>query len=226
MLVTKNFVRFASTKSKKSDKISVQLLKNFPSVGKAGEIVSVKPSYMRSVLHVNNGACYLNDGPRIPVVDKTTSPVSKPKPVKSKVVEEPKVESQTTPSDKTGTMSLDELSSLFKTIRSNTKTKNTEAPSTFGIDREDLSYTSSDLRELIPSHNTLMTTENIQFPLSKQFISEYLFNVSGIDIPVLSIRLADGNNEPITEIKGLGNYSLFINTSEKKEVQKSLTVHD
>ncbi|KAH3668865.1 hypothetical protein OGAPHI_002620 [Ogataea philodendri] len=56
----------------KRQRISVQLLKDFPEYGVRGQIVQVKPSVMINKLHPRNGAVYMNlpdSKPVIPVVE-------------------------------------------------------------------------------------------------------------------------------------------------------------
>lgn len=67
------FVRY-SARTKRENRIQVQLLRDFPQYGAKGEIIEVLPGLMRNKLYPNNGACYIipsqNLGPRIPVVKK------------------------------------------------------------------------------------------------------------------------------------------------------------
>lgn len=66
------------TSQSKKNRIEIQLLKTFPGVGVAGQILKVKPSAMINKFHPNGGAAYLNykgAEPRIPVVTKAPSKV-------------------------------------------------------------------------------------------------------------------------------------------------------
>lgn len=66
-----NQVRF--TAQSKKNRIEIQLLKNFPGIGVAGQIIKTKPSAMINKFHPNGGAVYLNykgAEPKIPVVTK------------------------------------------------------------------------------------------------------------------------------------------------------------
>lgn len=63
-----------SARTKRENRISVQLLRDFPGHGVKGEIIEVLPGLMRNKLYPNNGATYiiprLNQGPKIPVVTR------------------------------------------------------------------------------------------------------------------------------------------------------------
>jgi ribosomal protein L9 len=65
-----------SARTKRENRIQVQLLKDFPQYGVKGEIIEVLPGLMRNKLYPNNGACYiipkLNLGPKIEVVKRDT----------------------------------------------------------------------------------------------------------------------------------------------------------
>ncbi|KAH3679322.1 hypothetical protein WICMUC_001062 [Wickerhamomyces mucosus] len=66
-------VRYSS-RTKRENRIQVQLLRDFEQYGVKGEIIEVLPGLMRNTLYPNNGACYIipkkNLGPRIPVVKR------------------------------------------------------------------------------------------------------------------------------------------------------------
>lgn len=63
-----------SARTKRENRVKVQLLKDFAQYGAKGEVIDVLPGLMRNKLHPNNGACYiipeLNMGPKIPVVKR------------------------------------------------------------------------------------------------------------------------------------------------------------
>ncbi|KAH3681267.1 hypothetical protein WICPIJ_007772 [Wickerhamomyces pijperi] len=63
-----------SARTKRENRIQVQLLKDFPEYGAKGEIIEVLPGLMRNKLYPQNGAAYIiprmNLGPKIPVVTR------------------------------------------------------------------------------------------------------------------------------------------------------------
>lgn len=77
--------RGVSTRAKK---IPVQLLKDWPRLGKRGEVVEVSEGMMRNKLHANNGAAYVLKGQslRIPLYTRSQVEASGPK-VKAQAAE-------------------------------------------------------------------------------------------------------------------------------------------
>lgn len=215
--VLPSLVRFASTRTvaNKSGKISVQLLKDFPLVGARGEVVRVKPAFMRNYLHVNNGACYLieGQGPRIPIVKKVKQEVRKA-PVEKTVPEPKAVESD----QNSGAMSLDELSTLFNNMRKSrrgTAARET-GEATFSAS-ENIGFTAAELTQLVPRvHGIQVET----FPYTKKQLSETIYNIAGLEVPESSIKW-----NGVTEISKAGEYEYTIDVpGETTNVKRILVV--
>lgn len=215
--VLPSLVRFATTRAaaSKSSKIRVQLLKDFPLVGARGEVIRVKPAFMRNYLHVNNGACYLLEGqePRIPVVKRVKQEVRKA-PVEEKVPEPTAVESD--PSS--GAMSLDELSTLFNNMRKarrGTAARPT-GEATFAAS-ENIGFTATEVSQLVPRvHGIQVET----FPYTKKQLSETIYNISGLEIPESSIKW-----NGVTELSKAGEYEYTIDVpGETTNVKRILVV--
>lgn len=221
--------RFASGTSRLqlTEKIAVQLLKDFPRIGTKGEIVRVRPAFMRNYLHLNNGACYITkeQGPRIPVVEK----VKAKEPEKPKIEEvQPEPEKAPTVTPQAHAMSLDELTSLFKNMKSNSRKSNAEKNdsdhSLFAAASEG-SYTTAELRQLIPNINKISFKNAGDATISKKYISSLLFDISGIQIATADIRLLNSADENISEISEAGEFVMLLNVpDEKANVRKTIIV--
>lgn len=191
-----------------------------PTLGSTGEIVKVRPAFMRNYLHVGNKACYTVDGPRIPVVEASKKSSVKPK-EKIQVVE-PKAAEVV---EDTGAMSLNELSNLFNTMRSS-RSKKQAGVSHVTITEEAVeSYTSSELK-VIPANNTFaLETAN---PLTKQHLVKYVYDVSGITVSESLIKLKhQSGREFLKEIDAVGEYLWVIEVpSEQTSVRRSITIEN
>lgn len=215
--VLPSLMRFASTRTAadKSGKISVQLLKDFPLVGARGEVVRVKPAFMRNYLHVNNGACYLleGQGPRIPIVKRVKQEARKV-PVEKKVVEPKAVESD----QSSGAMSLDELSTLFNNMRKSRRgTAARETGEATFAASENIGYTASEVTQLVPRVHGLQVET---FPFTKKHLSETIYNISGLEIPESSIKW-----NGVTEISKAGEFEYTIDVpGETTNVKRILVV--
>lgn len=214
-----------------SDKIQVQLLKDHPKLGARGEIVRVKPAFMRNYLHIGNGACYITEshGPRIPVVEK-----ARPEPeLVSETVETNSQKSSDSPTEdrKGHAMSLNELSDLFSSMRLKGKnslskgTRNSEQ--TFEVTSENIEYTASDVDSALPPILTLSTGDSLVIPINKNVLSSFIYEVAGVRLTREMIKLSEGDTaNVIDEIRAVGNYRLSIKVpGEKNFIHKSLIVN-
>ncbi|OBA20074.1 hypothetical protein METBIDRAFT_25869, partial [Metschnikowia bicuspidata var. bicuspidata NRRL YB-4993] len=175
-------IRWASTKTAaKSGKVHVQLLQDCLPLGVKGQIVRVKPGYMRNFLHVGNKACYIVDGqgPRIPVVEKPR-PAS-PAEGKKVVLKKP-VKKESVP-----VLSLDDLSNLFTNARTAKAAEDAPAQS-FTAEPATSTYSLAELGDSLPGTFTISAPS---FPISKDFLSATVFNSTGIEIPSSAITVKD-----------------------------------
>lgn len=204
------FVRCASKGGK--PKVRVQLLKDVPNVGAAGELLAVSPGFMRNYLHVDNKACYITKehGPRIPVVERLV--VVTPKEPKKKV--EVKVE-------EAPTMTLEELSGLFSSMRSRSAKLSGELKAEASAEA---TYTVEEIESLIPKTVTISTTTAAgrpnRLPISKEDVSALVYELLGIQIPASAFTV--GESDEITET---GTYAWTIRSPDQKRVfQKTLEI--
>lgn len=193
--VLRHFFRHASTKN---DKIPVQLLKDIEFLGQAGEIVNVKPAFMRNFLHVGNKACYMTNGPRIPVVERKRELVVEKK--KKPVEKVPAQELEKTP-ESAPALSLDELSSLFSNMRKSKKTSTTEFLASVS---DSVAYSLVELGESLPETFTL---SGQKFPVSSETLAQTVFNSTGIEVPASVIKVAEEDGKVVEEISKAGIYS-------------------
>ncbi|KAG2732379.1 hypothetical protein G9P44_004796 [Scheffersomyces stipitis] len=223
------FIRYASgPKKRASDKIPVQLLRNFPGTGVKGEIIRVKPAFMRNYLHHQNGAAYItkDQGPRIPVVEKPTKVEVVAKAEKPVVVEAVKTKSKAS----AGAMSLDELSTLFTTMRSKRSAASSASASdsTFEASTasEDAAFTLAELKGAIPAVYTLQLSDSIALPIGKSTLASIIFNLSGVQVPQTALSISEtGKKAGLDAIPAVGDYTLSItNSAEKATVSKTIRV--
>lgn len=190
------FVRFRAHKYP-VQKIPIQLLKDVPNVGVRGEILQVKPAFMRNYLHHKNKACYITptQGPRIDVV--TVEPKAK-QPVEHK----PQITEEPTEKPVVEALSMDELSDLFKNMTSN-------VPEELVIKPSEPEYTIAKLTERVPSLQYFMKE---YLPITKEYVKDTLKDEADVNVPVEEITLAliETPDEPIEEITMVGKYLLKI----------------
>ncbi|KAM9937647.1 hypothetical protein OXX80_002815 [Metschnikowia pulcherrima] len=209
-------VRWATTRSvSKSDKIPVQLLQDCSPLGVRGQIVRVKPAYMRNFLHVGNKACYIVEGhgPRIPVVERQrVAPVVEPK----KVVTEQSIKKESVP-----VMSLDDLSNLFSNSRA-TRANETFTSQTFTAEAATSTYTLAELGDSLPS---TFTINSPAFPVTREDLAKAVFNSTGIELPPSAIAVKDNKGENVAEIATSGSYSWAFSVSGQTGVlQRNLNI--
>lgn len=193
--VARHFVRYAS----RSENISVQLLQDYQPLGAAGEIVRVKPAFMRNFLHVGNKACYLNDGPRIPVVARAkAAPVEPTKKVVVEKSEQTQPEQESTPA-----LSLDELSTLFTNMRTNKSKKS----SSLGFQSETVESASYSLAELGESLPETFTLTGQKYPVSRETLAKSVFSSTGIEVPASVIKVVGEDGTVVEEITKAGIFA-------------------
>lgn len=215
--VARQFVRYAS----KAEKISVQLLQDYQPLGVAGEVVRVKPAFMRNFLHVGNKACYMVDGPKIPVVQRKRDVVSdkpKKKTPDSVLAQEPQAKKESAPA-----LSLDELSSLFTTMRSSKTKKSSvvgfQADTSAG---EVAAYSLAELGESLPDTFTL---SGKKYPITREQLAQSVFNSTGIEVPSSVIKVVGENGTAVEEIVESGVYSWsFLAAGDANILKKKLRV--
>lgn len=231
-LVPASLVRSSSKRSNAvSDKIQVQLLKDHPKLGVRGEIVRVKPAFMRNYLHMGNGACYITEsqGPRIPVVEKVRI---EREPVSESVETNIQELSDSPKDDKKGhAMSLNELSDLFSSMllkgKNSLSKGNKNSGQTFEVNSENIEYTASDIDSALPPVLTLATNDSFTIPIDKEGLSSFIYEVAGVRLVPEMIKLSEGDTANfVGEIRALGNYRLNIQIpGEKISISKSLMVN-
>lgn len=175
-----------SARTKRENRIQVQLLKDFPQYGLKGEIIEVLPGLMRNKLYPNNGACYiiprLNLGPRIPVVKKQ---------VKAQVIEEvkeeikPKIEIK---SKKIQSIEIDSL--LFDIPEAN----------------EESSYSLFNLEVKI---ELLQLSKGSKTEITKDDIIDYINQSINVKVPISDLTLLKGETA-IDSIQEVGEYKAKI----------------
>lgn len=220
-------VRFASKRKHRiPEKVPVQLLKSIPQLGAAGEIIKVRPAYMRNYLSMNNRAAYIveGQGPRLPVVEKSF--VEK-KPVVVQEVVETIAPVEAANNVASGALSLDELSNLFSTMRSkNSKRAETTEPSTLTAS-SDSTYSLLELKESIPNIVTITVGESTALPITKELLISTIFNLVGTQVPTSAISIAKESDPHslISEITEVGRFKWIISSPvESPAVTKTLVV--
>lgn len=208
----KECVRFASTTKRVQTKIPVQLMKKHPLLGRKGEIVQVKPAYMRQKLYPNKYAVYTISGPRIPVVEK------KVKTPKQRVVEQKTTETPVKQVKKVQSVSADELSTLFGSLQKSSRSGNTIS---IAEDEFISEASASQIRESIPETNFISKGD---LPVTKEYLSTLAFNASGLQIPVQNIRIRRGTKEFIETVESEGEYLWLIKADEGNTVTLNITV--
>lgn len=234
-LISRPLIRHGSRKIKHKvpEKIPVQLLKDHPAVGLQGEIVRVRPAFMRNYLHRDNGACYLtkDQGPRIPVTEKSRQKERKPAveaKIDNKIVEQ--VESQKDDGN-TGAMSLDELSNLFNTMKTSRRTKQgaeaDELKQAFEASTQEIAYTASELQQAIPRVHTVLLNDTVKLPIDKSYVASLIYDMAGVQIPHASIKLSTLANSRalLNEITTVGDYTMTLEVpGDRNGVQRTLRV--
>lgn len=198
-------LRTAKTKAG-NNKINVQLLQDFPSLGIKGNIVSVKPAYMRQTLHPKKIAVYTVDGPRIEVTQR---------PIKPQVIKEIQE-----PEENPSTVSLNDLSLMFDDIKI-LKISN-YGQELLLLSNDNISYSASDIRELIPA-TIILNVDDWPLPITKEHLTKFAYEQSGLEIAPINFKLSH-LNKPIYNIDSLGEYVWLIDTPEHRSVTRTISV--
>lgn len=208
MSSTRQFIRFgshASRKINKPEKIPVQLFQDLPRIGQRGQIIMVKPAYMRNFLHKDNKAGYvLNDKPRIPVVEKAARVKVNQVNTEAQTVEidgEPQ-------GDSPKTMSIHELAGLFSSKPSNKIVKTTSSFST--IDTPAIEFSLSELKNSIPQGFTISTP-------TVDAIIQKLYLLSGINVPASAVEVK-ANGEVVKELTS-GKYEVSVSSKGEDDLK-------
>lgn len=212
-------VRMASGPAprKATDRIPIQLLQDIKGVGIRGEVLRVKPAYMRNDLHMGNRAAYILKGqaPPIPVVERPT-PIA---PVEAKPVE--------ADAPVAVAMTVDELANLFGEIKSKRPTRvNFSASQEIDTSVPQAAFEISDLIESIPTVSSISLKDADQ-TVTKDYLSRMLYRSTGNQVDETYIRIAPENTKDasIPEITAPGNYFWIISLPLEKAIcTKSLVV--
>lgn len=197
--------------------IPIQLLKDVENVGVAGEILKVKAGFMRNFLHRDNKACYITEtqGPRIPVVE------SAPKTDIKKKTVELVVEQVAKPTDAPQALSLEELSSVFSTMRT---ARSIPVASHANVETSG-SASSFSLVELEDSIPATFAYNAASFPVSKEQLSQAIFNSTGIEVPSSAIQIRNGAGSAQKEVAEAGIYTwVFQAPGDSKTLRRALRV--
>lgn len=215
------------------EKIQVQLLKDHPNLGQRGQIVRVRPAYMRNYLHVDNKACYITAslGPRIPVVERDFAREAEKRAAAADALKQQKQKEERKLKDAAevanGAMSLEELSSLFGNMQSRRGQRGLEtaAFATEGA-QEVAGYTVSELNEAIPRVYTVVLGKNAELPVTKQHLASAINASSGISVPVSAMKLNSGSDE-VLEAAAPGDYLwTLVVPGESTNVKRTLRVQE
>jgi hypothetical protein len=200
-----------SARTKRENRIQVQLLKDFPQYGAKGEIIEVLPGLMRNKLYPKNGAAYiiprLNLGPRIPVVKKQARAV---------VVEEVKKKEEpivklVSKSKKIQSIEIDSL--LFDVPETNDE----------GIVKsaveEEPEYS---LFKLEVNLDLIQLRKGSVAEITKDLIVKQIAQSVSVTVPVEDLTILSNGN-PLEVIKEVGEYQIKV-TKGKSTVTKPLIV--
>lgn len=222
-----NQVRF--TAQSKKNRIEIQLLKSFPGVGVAGQVIKVKPSAMINKFHPNGGAVYLNykgAEPKIPVVTK--APVNKSADVldatkkakldaKSLKQQQLASASAKTTQKELKTLSLDEILNIDFNVLTETQLtlvfSNLPKNFVFVKKAEDKTLVSAITTDDIKTH--------IQSVLSKSVRqSDVVLKFVNGKNTTIEFKNEDGSEIAENAITTLGNYFVTVsNTKQSSEIQ-------
>lgn len=217
----------ATKSSAKREFIPIQLLKDVPNVGVAGEILKVKPGYMRNFLHHDNKACYLTatQGPRIPVVESAPKEMLKKKKKSKKITDEilPEADQNATESAPEYTaMSLEELSNMFSSMRKNSKGPTITVDPNLQATGSTASFTLVELEENIPA---TFNYKSNKFPITNDALSLAIFESTGIEVPATAIQVRTTAGANLAEITEAGVYTwVFKSQEDSKTLKKNLRI--
>lgn len=225
--VLRTSLRTKVTKSSaKREFIPIQLLKDVKNVGVAGEILKVRPGYMRNFLHHDNKACYITatQGPRIPVVESAPKEVLKKKKAK-KITDEILPDANEKPAESTPeftAMSLEELSSMFSNMRKNSVATSPSVDANIETTGSTASFSLVELEENIPA---TFNYNSSAFPVTSGVLSLAIFESTGIEVPASAIQVRTTAGANIAEITEAGVYTwVFKSPEDSKTLRRTLRV--
>ncbi|KAI5960884.1 hypothetical protein KGF57_001816 [Candida theae] len=219
--------------------VEVQLLKTLPGIGVEGQILHVKPGYMRNYLHIDNKACYVtpNNPPRIPVVDVEELRLQEQrkrrqlqKEQEEKVVEvvaDKKEIEESANEVSEGAMSLEELSDLFSSMRSSKRTSDkpelniqsnifdTSKGTIPGLEVEFDSI--QDLDNKLPK---LLTLSNSALPITKKAVAKHMEELTerNVDIGKLDLSYIDTPEDHLDSITETGRFQVQVRSADDSSV--------
>lgn len=217
---TPTLARFKSSPAPyRPEKIPVQLYRDFEGVGVAGEIVRVKPAFMRNTLHRNNGAGYLLKGqtPKIPVVEKRSKTIPVVEPVKEAVKEAVKAPEAKSPA---AAMSLGELSSLFGSM-SRKRAQIKKVDQKFATSETPFSI--AELKEMFPVKYTVSISA-YPLPIGPAQLAKILYEYTGTEVPVSLLKITNTLDVKLAEIDAVGEYKWVISNGTEKPYVVGLNV--
>ncbi|KAI3403493.2 hypothetical protein KGF56_003777 [Candida oxycetoniae] len=225
--------------------VEVQLLTDVPNIGVKGQVLNVKPGFMRNYLHVDNKACYITPKtpPRLPVVDieMIRARQRKEKLEKEEAQKQSNAQAQAQSGAgadadakaeaEQGPMSFSELSDLFNIMKSPTKKSNQVKPELQiqsnpyksetaipGFEEViDVRYKS--INDVVVKLPKLITLQASEMPIGRRFIAKYISEKSGfaVDPYILHLSYIDTPDQEIKEINEVGRYNVKI-TSDKENI--------
>ncbi|KAI5952349.1 hypothetical protein KGF54_003215 [Candida jiufengensis] len=226
--------------------VEVQLLKTLPGIGVEGQILHVKPGFMRNYLHIDNKACYItpNNPPRLPIVDveelrqeeqrkrriAQQQQIQKQKLLDQQAKSQDKEVESTEDKETDGAMSLEELSDLFSSMKSNKRKPDSKPElkvqsNVFEESSESNQPTSSSSAKTTntdPIHSLtsklpkLLTLNASSLPISKQSIIKQIQEITGdssLTLQQVELSYIDTPETTINEISERGRYQVKLNST-------------
>ncbi|KAG7192782.1 uncharacterized protein KQ657_001565 [Scheffersomyces spartinae] len=232
--IARQFIRYSSKKKavRGPNRIQVQLLKD-SQFGTKGEVLSISPGFMRNVLHHFGVACYMNEGPRIPVVETRKVSAQEAKERRKQAQEtaaaDEKVSAATTKTTQAEALTLDELSSLFNTLKKRPSKSNSPAfvfekevtvSSEEIVESERLAF--GDLVELMPDLH-VVNSEKTKLPLEESFFKNLYSHFTGGQLTENDFKLYK-NSKQIKSITEPGAYEWRVYAADGQFTKSRLVV--
>lgn len=231
--IARQFIRNASKKKavRGSNRIQVQLLKD-SQFGVRGEVLSISPGFMRNVLHHYDVACYMNDGPRIPVVETRKISAQEAKEQRKQAQEAAaaveRVSAATTSAAQSEALTLDELSSLFNTLKKRPSKSSSEfvfeeevavTPDEV-VESERLAF--GDLVELMPNLH-VVDAGKTKLPLETSFFKSLYTHFTGAQLGENDYKVYK-NSKQIEAILEVGAYEWRVYSADGQFTKTRLIV--
>lgn len=209
-------VRYSAV-SKRRNKAEVQLLKDFPNIGKKGQILKVSHSLMRNKLHRYNGACYIlpDQGPRIPVYKEPKKVNTQQQ--QQQIRKEPVFEQPVTPKPKAHELTIE---GLLLDLPAGESADSGKIEASRGYSPFALSVNLGDLHFKVPSKEDVLET-----PITKTVIKNQIKELANADVPEADFAIRSGR-EVIESITKNGKYQLQIGTIKNEYVRKTIFVNN